>query len=111
MKRIFLALMVSAGVALGQNYDVSFSWKSNAPLQMVTKYVIYQAKAPSTNFIPVFTSVSNTAKIRVTGSGTYDFKILAVNGVGESPLTLPVRIPNIAATTPEEFKVLSIEVK
>lgn len=73
--------------------DIYLTWNANPPIEGVTKYLIYQAKSPSTNFIPVVTaSNTNVAKVRVTSVGTYEYKVSAINGNGESPLSSSISV-------------------
>lgn len=91
--------------------DISLSWKTNPDGEFITKYVVYQAKAPSTNFAAVVsTTGTNFAKVRVTSTGTYQFKVSAVNGIGESGLSQAVQVPNVAPSIPTNITVISVTV-
>jgi len=89
--------------------DINLSWQPNPASEFVTKYVVYQAKAPSTNFVAVVTATgTNFARVRVTSPGTYQFRVSAVNGVGESDLSQGVQVPNIPPTIPTNVSVISV---
>ena len=115
MKKLFvilLTLVTFGGIVNAQSYDISLRWSNNPPIQMVSKYIVHQATGTSTNFIPVVTANgTNFAKVRVNSPNTYKFKIQAVNGVTNSPLSSFVQVPQVPPTTPAEPEVLSIEVK
>jgi hypothetical protein len=90
--------------------DIWLSWTNNPSIEFVDKYIVYQAKLPSTNFTAAVTVSTNAAKVRVTSPGTYQFKVTAVNGVGESPKSAAVQVPQISPTTPSTPVVTSITV-
>jgi hypothetical protein len=95
-----------------QSYDISLRWTPNPPAQMVTKYIVFQAIGTNLNFVPVVTAVgTNFAKVRVNAPGLYQYKIWAVNGVTNSPLSESVQVPKDAPSTPPQPEVISVEVK
>ncbi len=82
--------------------DIYLQWNANPAFEGVTKYVIYQAKAPSTNFVAAVTAIgTNSARVRVTSAGTYSYRVSAFNSFGESvPSTnVPVNIGSITVPT------------
>jgi hypothetical protein len=107
---IIIVLILTVSVCFGYSVDIWLGWKSNPTEELVTKYIIYQAKLPSTNFIPVVTvaGTTNAGKVRITSPGTYQFKVLAVNGVGSSGLSDEVQVPDVFPSIPTNFSFLSI---
>jgi len=115
MKKILSLIVVtllSISICLsGFIGDIGLSWNNNPGIDFVSKYMVYQAKLPSTNFVPVITVIgTNTVKVRVTSTGTYQFKVSAVNGVGESGLSQAVQVPNVMPTIPTNILVISVTV-
>jgi len=91
--------------------DITLSWNPNPAQEFVTRYLVYQAKLPSTNFVPVVTATgTNVAKVRVTSVGTYQFRVTAINGVGESGQSATVQVPDIMPTIPTNVSVISVTV-
>jgi predicted phage tail protein len=88
--------------------DVWLTWSNNPSAEFVEKYIVYQAKLPSTNFIAAVTVTTNVARVRLTQTGTYQFKVTAINGVGESPKSESVQIPKMSPSTPSTPIVTSI---
>lgn len=81
---LFFALILTIKSA-GYVADIFLRWDINPTNQTVTKYLIYQAIPPSTNYIPVVTVVgTNYGKVRVTSPGIFNYKITAINTNGES---------------------------
>lgn len=108
---IFVVLATTSLCFAGFIADIGISWKENPANEFVTKYTIYQAKLPSTNFVPVVSALAtNVAKVRVTSVGTYLFKVSAVNGLGESGLSQGVQVPNVSPSIPTNVAVFSVTV-
>lgn len=81
---IFISLIFNVKSA-GYVADIFLQWTANPTNQLVTKYLIYQAIQPNTNYVPVVTVVgTNYGKVRVMTPGTYNYKITAINTNGES---------------------------
>jgi hypothetical protein len=101
---------LTATIALaGFTADVGITWKPNPVNEFVTKYVVYQAKLPSTNFVAAITVVgTNFGRVRVLSPGTYQFKVSAFNGLGESPKSDAVQVPNVLATPPTNVTIISL---
>ena len=115
MRKLFfttVGLLLTATIAwAGFSADIGITWKENPASEFITKYVVYQAKLPATNFVAAITVVgTNFGKVRVTTPGTYQFKVSAFNGLGESPLSLAVQVPNIPATAPTNVAIISLVV-
>ncbi len=117
MKKLLIILtsllLVSTVFAASFVADITLSWQPNPPEQFITKYLVYQAKLPSTNFVAVVTAAgtTNSCRVRVTSAGTYQFKITAVNGAGESGFSALAQYPTVAPTVPTNVIVTSIVVK
>jgi len=116
MKRLLtftLTFLGMVGILKAELFDISLRWTPNPPVQMVTKYVVYQAVGSATNnFVPVVTAFgTNAVKVRVTSAGLYFYKISAFNGVTNSPLSEAVQVPKDAPSTPPQPEVISVEVK
>ena len=109
---IIAVTLLSVSICLsGFIADIGLSWDNNPGIEFVSKYIVYQAKPPATNFVPVLTVTgTNAAKVRVTSTGTYQFKVSAVNGVGESGLSQAVQVPNVMPTIPTNVLVISVTV-
>jgi hypothetical protein len=108
-----LTLMGFVGIVMADSYDINLRWTPNPPVQMVTKYIVHQAIGSPTNvFVPVVTAFgTNFAKVRVNSAGLYFYKVQAVNGVTNSPLSEAVQVPKDAPSTPPQPEVISVEVK
>lgn len=115
MRKLFFTtislLLTTTIVWAGFSADIGITWKENPAAEFITKYVVYQAKLPATNFTAVITVVgTNFGKVRVITPGTYQFKVSAFNGLGESPLSAAVQVPNIPATAPTNIAIISLVV-
>lgn len=111
MKKLLITLaalttLTLAWAATTNTYDLWFTWKANPAYESVTNYVVEQAKAPSTNFVPVVTiaGTTNVGVVRGLTSGTYKFRLVAKNGVGSSPPSNVLNWPTNAPTTVLEFQ-------
>lgn len=89
--------------------DLWFTWRVSPANEMVTSYVIEQAKAPSTNFVPVVTVVgtTNVGVVKGLTAGSYKFRVVAKNAVGSAPPSNEISYPtnNPAAVVEFQFTV------
>lgn len=114
MKKFFIVLLLSlASIAASQTVaDVYLTWANNPAIEFVSKYVVYQATGDtSSNYVPVVTVTgTNFAKIRVNSTTTtYKFKVMAVNGAGNAPLSEFVKVPTNAPTATTNLSILKVE--
>lgn len=86
--------------------DLWFTWKASPANEMVTSYVIEQAKLPSTNFVPTVTisGTTNVGVVRGLTAGSYKFRVVAKNAVGSAPPSNEVSYPTNAPFTVLEFQ-------
>jgi hypothetical protein len=100
---ILAVLMVTSTVLA---VDLWVTWKPGNTNEFVTSFVVEQAKAPSTNFVPVvtFSGTTNTGVIRGLTPGDYSFRLIAKNSVGSSPPSNVISYPTNAPSSPVEFK-------
>jgi len=87
--------------------DLWLTWKPNPSSEMVTSYVIEQAKAPSTNFVPVVTvsGTTNVGVVKGLTAGSYKFRVVAKNAVGSAPPSNEVAFPTNAPSPVFELSI------
>lgn len=71
-------------LALSTAPAATLSWAPADPADQVTSWNVYQAIAPSTNFVLIATATTNTRFVAATTVGTYSWYVTAVSQWGES---------------------------
>lgn len=111
MKRFLFSLFAVMAITITvisatSTTDLWFTWKESPPSEMVTSYVIEQAKSPSTNFIPVVTvsGTTNVGIVRGLTAGSYRFRVVAKNAVGSAPPSNEVSYPTNSPAAVVEFQ-------
>lgn len=98
---LFLTMAFSASAL-----DLWFTWTPNPTNELVTGYVIQQATLPNTNFVDVVTApgTTNTWPVRNVGNGSYQYRLVAVNGAGRSTPSAVLAYPTNAPSQPQNFQ-------
>lgn len=108
MKKILSVIFLSVFlVSAASAVDLWFTWTANPTNEMVTSYVIQQAVLPNTNFLDVVTAPgsTNTWPVRSVGNGSYQYRLVAVNGAGRSTPSAAVSYPTNAPSQPQNFQL------
>lgn len=96
-----IAFFTSSALAL----DLAFVWTLNPSNEMVTSYIIQKATLPSPNFVNVVTcaGTTNYGIVKGLGNGSYKFRLVAINGVGQSPPSNELSYPTNTPGSPINF--------
>lgn len=111
MKTFMAIYLIMAALSVGA-YDLWFTWTASPAADVVSNYVIEQAKLPNTNFVAVVTvsGLTNVGVVKgLATSSKYQFRIVAKNMAGASlpsnvvtfPTNAPSQISDFQLTTPK----------